>query len=61
MEKLKSILRSKAFWTLVTSIVAALAAFFMSSCSRSVLTFRGQGDVEFRYQGSNAPVVVKSE
>lgn len=25
--------KSKAFWTLVTSIVAALAAFFLSSCS----------------------------
>ena len=25
--------RSKAFWTLVSSIVAALAAFFLASCS----------------------------
>ena len=25
--------KSKAFWTLVSSIVAALAAFFWSSCS----------------------------
>lgn len=25
--------KSKAFWTLVSSIVAALAAFFLSSCS----------------------------
>ena len=25
--------KSKAFWTLVSSIVAALAAFFISSCS----------------------------
>ena len=25
--------RSKAFWTLVSSVVAALAAFFLSSCS----------------------------
>lgn len=25
--------RSKAFWTLVSSIIAALAAFFLSSCS----------------------------
>lgn len=25
--------RSKAFWTLISSIVAALAAFFLSSCS----------------------------
>lgn len=25
--------RSKAFWTLVSSVVAALAAFFLASCS----------------------------
>ena len=25
--------KSKAFWTLVASVVAALSAFFMSSCS----------------------------
>lgn len=25
--------KSKAFWTLITSIIAALSAFFMASCS----------------------------
>lgn len=25
--------KSKAFWTLISSIIAALAAFFLSSCS----------------------------
>jgi len=25
--------KSKAFWTLVSSIIAALAAFFLSSCA----------------------------
>jgi len=30
---LKDVLYSKKFWTLVTSIVAALAAFFLSSCT----------------------------
>lgn len=33
MEKLKSILTSKKFWTLVAAIVAALAAFFTTSCT----------------------------
>lgn len=33
METLKSILKSKKFWTLVSAIVAALAAFFLSSCA----------------------------
>ena len=32
MEKLKNLLTSKSFWTLVSAIVAALAAFFLSSC-----------------------------
>ena len=33
METFKSILKSKKFWTLVSAIVAALAAFFLSSCA----------------------------
>lgn len=32
--------RSKAFWTLVTSIIAALAAYFTVSCSYSQKVFR---------------------
>ena len=35
MEKLKSLLKSKRFWTLVSALVAALSAFFMSSCVAS--------------------------
>lgn len=33
MEKLKNLLTSKKFWTLVAAIVAALAAFFTTSCT----------------------------
>lgn len=33
MEKLKTLLTSKKFWTLVAALVAALAAFFTSSCT----------------------------
>lgn len=33
MEKLKSLLKSKKFWTFVAAIVAALTAFFTTSCS----------------------------
>jgi len=32
--------KSKAFWTLVTSIVAALSAFFLSSCSAQAKVYR---------------------
>lgn len=35
MEKLKNLLKSKRFWTLVSALVAALSAFFMSSCAAS--------------------------
>lgn len=33
MEKLKNLLKSKKFWTLIAAIVAALTAFFTTSCS----------------------------
>lgn len=33
MEKIKQILTSKKFWTLVAAIVAALTAFFTTSCT----------------------------
>lgn len=29
----KDVLRSKKFWTLISAIVAALAAFFISGCT----------------------------
>jgi len=32
--------KSKAFWTLVSSIVAALAAFFLASCSAQAKVHR---------------------
>ena len=33
MEKIKALLTSKKFWTLVAAVVAALAAFFTTSCA----------------------------
>lgn len=33
MEKLKQLLTSKKFWTLIAAIVAALAAFFTVGCA----------------------------
>ena len=42
MEKIKSLLTSKKVWTLVAAIVAALTAFFTTSCATSTtLTVRG--------------------
>lgn len=35
MEKFKALLKSKKFWTLIAAIVAALTAFFTTSCSAS--------------------------
>lgn len=42
MNWLKNLLRSKKFWTMVASIVAALAAFFATSCT-SMLELRREG------------------
>lgn len=42
MKKLKQLLTSKKFWTLVAALVAAFAAFFTTSCATSTtLTVRG--------------------
>jgi len=32
--------KSKAFWTLISSIIAALSAFFLASCSAQAKVFR---------------------
>lgn len=32
--------KSKAFWTLVSSIIAALSAFFLTSCSAQAKMYR---------------------
>lgn len=32
--------KSKAFWTLVSSMIAALSAFFLASCSAQAKVFR---------------------
>lgn len=36
MEKIKQLITSKKFWTLIAAIVAALAAFFTVSCSTQI-------------------------
>lgn len=57
----KNLLKSKRFWTLVSAIVAAFAAFFLSTgCSRATLKFKGDGEVEYFYKGVNGPSL-KSE
>lgn len=40
MSKFLALLKSKKFWTLVTAIVAALSAFFLTSCVSSGSVFR---------------------
>lgn len=40
MSKLLTLLKSKKFWTLVASIVAALSAFFLTSCVSAGSIFR---------------------
>lgn len=40
MSKLLALLKSKKFWTLVSALVAALSAFFLTSCVSSGSVFR---------------------
>lgn len=40
MSKLLALLKSKKFWTLVTALVAALSAFFLTSCVSAGSVFR---------------------
>lgn len=40
MSKSSALLKSKKFWTLVTAIVAALSAFFLTSCVSAGSVFR---------------------
>lgn len=58
MEKLLETLKRLPTWARIAVVSAlALIAFCLSmtSCSRSVLRFRGQGDIDYMYQGSSAP------
>lgn len=36
----KMLLKSKKFWTLIAAVVAALAAFFLESCSAQAKVYR---------------------
>ena len=38
MEKLKNLLQSKKFWTLVIAIVTAFSVFFLSACSAQLIS-----------------------
>lgn len=40
MEKLKQLLTSRKFWTLIAAIVAALAAFFTVGCAAQARVYR---------------------
>lgn len=59
MERLINLLKSKKFWTLLASIVAALSAFFLTSCSVQGTLFRKgvHHDTviyEYRFRSKNA-------
>ena len=58
MEKLKNLLTSKKFWTLVAAIVAALAAFFTAACSTSHYVAQS---VSSFVQGDTTITIIKYE
>lgn len=63
-QKLLTFIKSLPRWSRVTIILAAAAAAIavsLSSCSRSTLAFKGTGEVEFVYKGTNGPQLSSSE
>ena len=58
MEKLKNLLTSKKFWTLVSAIVAAISAFFLTSCSAS--HYVAQSSSSF-VRGDTTTTIIKYE
>ena len=40
METLKRLLKSRRFWTLISALVAALSAFFLTSCAAAAKVSR---------------------
>lgn len=50
METLKTVIRSKKFWTLVSSVVAALSVYFLTSCSSTYRT----AQTFLRYEGPDS-------
>lgn len=58
MGESKNLLTSKKFWTLVSAIVAALSAFFLTSCSTS--HYVAQSASSF-VQGDTTITIIKYE
>lgn len=56
LRKFFDVLKSLPLWSRVVTLLALAAlAFALSSCSRSVIAFKGTGELEFVYKGSNGP------
>ena len=58
MGESKNLLTSKKFWTLVSAIVAAISAFFLTSCSTS--HYVAQSASSF-VQGDTTTTIIKYE
>lgn len=63
-QKLLTFIKSLPEWsriTIILAVAAAAIAVSLSSCSRSTLAFKGTGEVEFIYKGTNGPQFPNSE
>ena len=53
------VLKSLPMWSRIVVLLAmAAAAIALSSCSRSTIRFKGQGDIDFMYRGTNGPTLI---
>ena len=59
--KFFDVLKSLPLWSRIVVILAmAAVAIALSSCSRSTIRFKGQGDIDFMYKGTNGPTLISS-
>lgn len=58
-DTLKSILKALQNLQFLLAIILILMIIILcSSCSRSTVRFKGQGDIEYIYRGQNGPDLV---